>query len=159
MHAIVRLTLAALLLAACAAKPAAEAAYRDTKRDTYSIAAFDPARIEGHWVQVAGFGSACAGGQMQIGAVTQYALCLPSGTKTGKAAMVATVPGRFDLPGIGPFWVLWTDIDNRTMVIGAPSGHYGMILNRDAAIPADRLNAARDIMQFNGYDLAKLNVY
>lgn len=159
MSAMKRLALLALLLAACAPKPVAEAVYRDMSRQVYSMAAFDASRIEGNWVQVAGFGNACAGGEMQIGAVTRYALCLPTGVKNGQGGMVAKVPGRFDLPGVGPFWVLWTDIDNRTMVIGAPSGRYGLILNRDANIPADRLKAARDILQFNGYDLAKLSVY
>lgn len=156
---MIRLVLLALLLAACAPKHVAEAVYRDTSRPAYSIAALDPARIAGHWTQVAGFGTKCAAGAMEIGGVVTYAMCLPSGEKSGKAVMVAQVPGRFDLPGFGPFWVLWVDVDNRTMVVGAPSGHYGMILNRDAAIPADRLKAARDIMDFNGYDLAKLNVY
>lgn len=159
MPAITRLVVAAVLLAACAPKPVSEATFRDTSRQVYSIAALDPARIAGHWTQVAGFGSACAAGQMEIGAVTQYALCLPSGVQRGKAAMGTKVPGRFDLPGIGAFWVLWVDIDNRTMVIGAPSGRYGMILNRDATIPADRLKAAHDILEFNGYDMARLRVY
>jgi apolipoprotein D and lipocalin family protein len=156
---MIRLVLAALLLTACAPKPVPEAAYRDTTRQVYSIAAFDPARMAGHWVQVAGFGTACSSGEMQIADVADYALCLPSGVKRGQAPMVAAVPGRFDLPGIGPFWVLWADIDDRTLVIGAPSGHYAMILNRDAKIPADRLKAARDIMEFNGYDTMKLKVY
>ncbi|MGV8987913.1 MAG: lipocalin family protein [Cypionkella sp.] len=154
-----RLLFAALLLGACAPRPAPEVLYRDTTRQVYSIAEFEPARIKGHWVQVAGFGNACHGGTMDIGPVTQYALCLPTGAKRGAGAMTATMPGRFDLPGVGPFWVLWADADNRTLVIGAPSGRYGMILNRDAKLPADRLNAARDILKFNGYDTTKLNVY
>ena len=153
------LSLAALSLAACAPKPVADPVYRDTSRQVYSIAAFDSARMEGHWTQVAGFGASCASGSMDIAAVTTYSLCLPKGPKSGQGAMVASVPGRFDLPGIGPFWVLWADADDRTLVIGAPAGHYGMILNRDGALPADRLKAARDILEFNGYDMAKLNVY
>lgn len=73
--------------------------------------------------------------------------------------MVATKPGRFDLQGIGPLWVLWADADNRTVVLGTPSGAYGFILNRDPSLPSDRLNAARDILAFNGYDVGKLDVY
>lgn len=157
---MIRLVLAALVLSACTApKPEPQASFRDTSRQVYSIAALDPARIGGRWVQVAGFGDACRGGAMEIGAVTQYALCLPAGAKSGQGAMTSSVPGRFDLPGVGPFWVLWADADNRTVVIGAPSGTYGMVLNREAALPADRLKAARDILEFNGYDLAKLSVY
>lgn len=148
-----------LLLAACAPKPLPEVSFRDTSRPVYSIAAFDPARINGRWVQVAGFGGRCSGGTMAIGTVTHYALCLPNGVRTGDGAMTATTPGRFDLPGLGPFWVLWADADDRTLVIGAPQGRYGFILNRDANLPADRLTAARDILRFNGYDVAKLSVY
>lgn len=154
-----RLTALALLLAACAPKPVPEVQYRDASRQVYSIAAFDPARLSGHWVQVAGFGTACSGGTMDVGAETQYALCLPTGLKSGAGAMRAAVPGRFDLPGLGPFWVLWADADNRTLVVGVPSGRYGFILNREATLPADRLTAARDILKFNGYDIEKIVVY
>lgn len=154
-----RWALLALTLAACAPRPAPQVGYRDTSRQVYSIAAFDPARISGHWEQVAGFGDACRGGSIDIGPVTHYALCLPDGVKRGEGAMTAAVPGRFDLPGVGPFWVLWADADNRTLVIGAPSGRYGLILNRDAHLPADRLQAARDLLAFSGYDVTRLVVY
>ena len=154
-----RLTALALLLAACAPKSVPIALYRDTTRPVYSIAAFDPARISGQWVQVAGFGDTCSGGMMEIGAVTKYNLCLPTGVAAGAGAMSAKVPGRFDLQGLGDFWVLWADADNRTLVVGAPSGRYGFVLNREASLPADRLTAARDILKFNGYDVEKLRVY
>lgn len=154
-----RLTALALLLAACAPKPVPVPVYRDTARPVYSIAAFDPARISGRWVQVAGFGGACRGGAMEIGAVTKYSLCLPTGLAQGAGAMTARVPGRFDLQGLGDFWVLWADADNRTLVVGAPSGRYGFILNREPSLPADRLTAARDILKFNGYDVEELVVY
>ena len=156
---MMRCLAALLLLAACAAKPPPEVSFRDTTTQVYSIAGLDPSRITGHWVQVAGFGPACKGGTIEIGAVTQYALCLPNGVQTGAGVMTSTLPGRFDLPGVGPFWVLWADADDRTLVIGAPSGRYGLVLNRAAAIPADRLTAARDILRFNGYDVTKLSVY
>lgn len=159
MSAITRCLMALAMLSACAAKPVQVVSFRDTSRQVYSIAGLDPSRINGHWVQVAGFGAACGGGTMEIGPTTQYALCLANGVKTGAGPMTATLPGRFDVPGLGPFWVLWADADDRTLVIGAPSGGYGFVLNRQAAIPADRLKAARDILQFNGYDVAKLYVY
>lgn len=156
---MIRLALAALLLTACAPAPLSEVTWRDTSRQVYSIAAFDPARIAGHWQQVAGFGTACAAGTIEIGPTARYTLCLPDGIRRGAGAMTATVPGRFDLAGVGPFWVLWADADNRTLVVGAPSGRYGMILNRERTLPADRLTAARDILKFNGYDTSKLQVY
>jgi apolipoprotein D and lipocalin family protein len=125
----------------------------------YSLAGFDAARLSGAWHQVAGFGTACSGGAIEVGATTRFDLCLPDGQKQGAGAMVATKPGRFDLQGVGPLWVLWADADNRTVVFGAPSGEYGLILNRDPSLPADRLTAARDILAFNGYNVAMLQVY
>jgi apolipoprotein D and lipocalin family protein len=70
-------------------------------------------------------------------------------------------PGRLDLrlEGAafdGGYWVLWVDEGYRTAVVGQPSGQAGWILNRDPAIPADRLRAAREILEWNGYDLRRL---
>lgn len=159
MRNLIRLCLAAALLAACAPKPAPQINFRDPARPIYSLAGFDGARLSGAWHQVAGFGVACSSGAVEVGAETRFDLCLPDGQKQGRGAMVATQPGRFDLQGIGPLWVLWADADNRTVVLGAPSGAYAFILNREANLPADRLTAARDILAFNGYDVTKLNIY
>ena len=41
-------------------------------------------------------------------------------------------------------------------VVGVPSGRAGWILNRTPEIRADRLQAARQVLEFNGYDLTKL---
>ena len=159
MHPLIRLALAAALLAACSHKPAPQASFRDPDRPIYSLAGFDAARLSGEWQQVAGFGTACRGGTITVETQARYALCLPDGPTRGRGAMTATAPGRFDLTGIGPLWVLWADADNRTVVLGTPSGDYGLILNRGPKLPADRLTAARDILAFNGYDVARLQVY
>ena len=58
--------------------------------------------------------------------------------------------------GAVDYWVLWVDEGYRTAVVGAPNGRSGWILNRDPVIPADRLQAARDVLAFNGYDLSRL---
>lgn len=65
-------------------------------------------------------------------------------------------PGRFSGQGDAPIWVLWVDSGYRTAVIGTPDGRFGRILNRSAEIPRDRLVAAREILDFNGYDLEQL---
>ena len=46
--------------------------------------------------------------------------------------------------------------DNRAMVIGTPSGHFGAILSRAPTLRADLLEAARQLLDFNGYDLKRL---
>ena len=56
-------------------------------------------------------------------------------------------------------WVLWVDESYRTAVIGTPSGRFGYVLNRAPAIPADRLRAAHEILEFNGYSLAAFSPF
>jgi apolipoprotein D and lipocalin family protein len=71
-------------------------------------------------------------------------------------------PGRLRLAGADPaglgaeWWVLWVDDGYRTLVVGTPSGAFGMILNRTADLPPDRLRAAREVLEWNGYDLGQL---
>ena len=68
-------------------------------------------------------------------------------------------PGRFQVPGQpAPWWVLWADVDYRTLVIGSPDGRVGFMINR-GGFPADRIIAAREILDFNGYDLKRLVIY
>ena len=167
-----RLTLPLLLglLAACA-PDRGPTGFRDAARPIYSNAVLDPQRLAGRWVQVAAFAAAasppCAPGTLTVtpdgpGLGLAADLCLDGrrGTFSGRA--VTTAPGRFrpvgaDPAGIGAeWWVLWVDEGYRTLVIGTPSGGFGIILNRDPALPPDRAKAAREILDWNGYDLAHL---
>lgn len=56
-----------------------------------------------------------------------------------------------------PFLREWLGVDHgyRTLAIGTPSGRFGFVLDR-GPIPADRLDAAREIFDFNGYATAAL---
>lgn len=162
-----------LLLSACAAPaPPPDTAFRNTATPLYSNAVFEPARLAGPWAQVAEFAApgapACRPDGLRFGAVgatlpIEARLCLngAQANYAGQAALV--VPGRFVLPGADPalaqpWWVIWVDTDYRTLVIGTPSGDFGFILNRDGALPPDRLAAAREILDWNGYDLARLRL-
>ena len=49
---------------------------------------------------------------------------------------------------------MWVDEDFETAVIGTASGSFGAILDRDGAIPPDRLAAARDILEFYGWNVS-----
>lgn len=124
----------------------------------------EPVRLAGHWTQVATFArggqAGCGPGSVDIeGSQASWDLCLAGGKVRGAGPMVVGKPGRFDLPGMPVWWVLWADADYRTLVIGTPSGGMGFVLNRDAKLPPDRLKAARDILRFNGYDLGQLVVF
>lgn len=148
---------AALLLAGCAAKPPASLAFRDAEAPIWSAAAFQPDQIAGTWRQVAGFqpGSpSCAAGALEItpeagGLRLKGNLCLAGVTQDVSGLAAPTGPGRMAVEG-EEWWVLWVDSGYRTMAIGTPSGRFGFVLDR-GAIPGDRLEAAREVFDFNGY--------
>ncbi|WP_246831345.1 lipocalin family protein [Pseudotabrizicola formosa] len=148
-----------LALAACAPKPAVPTVpYRTAGAPIWSNAQFDQGRIRGQWRQAAAFASAggCPAGGADIsgaaGALTiSGRLCL-SGQEVRLSGPVEGIgPGRFRVEG-QEWWVIWVDTDYRTLAIGTPSGAFGFILNRGGALPPDRLRAAREIFDFNGYD-------
>lgn len=68
-------------------------------------------------------------------------------------------PGRFRETGGkvlrgANLWVLWMDADDRTAAIGTPDGTFGWIIDRNATGGGDRIRAAREIMEWRGYDMA-----
>jgi apolipoprotein D and lipocalin family protein len=173
MHRIARLALLAALLAGCATLPSD--GYRDTDVPISSAAAFDVQRYAGLWYEIARFPVPF---QADCEAVTARYTANSDGTVgvlntcrdgavdgperqiRGSAEIVG--PGRLSVgfqgvPFIkGPYWVLWVDEGYRTAVVGVPSGRAGWILNRAPEIPSDRLKAALEILDFNGYDTKKL---
>ena len=145
-----------------------DGAFRAASSPIYSNAAFDLNRLEGRWDQVAAFAngakSKCRSGGAEFvrkaNAVdVRYGLCLSGQTVAGQGTVVAAGPGRFRVDGkdgLGQdWWVLWVDESYRTMAIGTPSGTFGFILNKGADLPADRLNAALEVFDFNGYATEK----
>jgi apolipoprotein D and lipocalin family protein len=146
--------IAVLALAGCVA-----AGSRDASVPITSIVSFDPALFVGRWHVVEAIkGTDCAaydyapsGGGL---AVTGYCA---GGVRQGEAHLAG--PGRLTQTLGGrpeELWVLWVDADYRTAVIGTPSGRVGMVLNRVPDIPPDRLRAAHEVMDWNGYDVADL---
>ena len=73
-----------------------------------------------------------------------------------------TGPGRWTPvdPPVGliesELWVMWMDFDDRTAAIGTPSGAFGWIMDKSPTGGADRITAARDIMDWFGYDVSRL---
>lgn len=165
-----------LALAGCANEESGGffAVYRDTEIPISSKAVFDPEQYLGLWYEVARypvpFEAGCVGvtaeyGLRDDGLLSVLNICRDAdGTEKSRIAGTAEIvgPGRLKVrfPSVpfvaADYWVLWTDETYRTAVVGAPNGRAGWILNRDPAIPPDRLNAARDVLQFNGYDLGRI---
>jgi len=165
-----------VLLAGCATEETGGffEVYRDTDAPISSKAVFEPERYLGTWHEVARypvpFEAGCVGvtatyGLRDDGLLSVLNICRNAdGTEKSRIEGTAEIvgPGRLkvrfaSVPFVAAdYWVLWTDDDYRTAVVGAPNGRSGWILNRTADIRADRFDAARDILEFNGYDLSRL---
>lgn len=155
------------LLAACSSGPPQSAALRDPGAGIWSAAAFAPAGIAGRWHQRAEAAPpgvpACTPGTLDIRArpdgtlALDGRLCLAGESRRIAATAREVGPGRLAVSGFAdPWWVLWVDVGYRTLAIGTPSGRFGLILDRNAAGGEDRLTAARDLMEANGYAPARL---
>ena len=170
---------AILLLGACATQPGERVGgllevYRDTSVTIASKALFDPARYLGTWHEVARypvpFEAGCVGVTADYGALPDGGISVTNTCRNPDGTVRSVIEGRAEIVGPGrlkvsfpsvPFgaadyWVLWTDEDYTTAVVGAPNGRSGWILNRTPQIPADKLAAAREVLAFNGYDLSRL---
>ena len=165
-----------LMLAGCATTDSGGlfTVYRDTDVPISSKAVFEPERYLGIWYEVARypvpFEAGCVGVTATYelrddGLLSVLNICRDAdGTEKSRIAGTAEIVGpgrlkvRFDgVPFVAAdYWVLWTDDDYRTAVVGAPNGRSGWVLNRTPGIRADRFDAARDILEFNGYDLSRL---
>ena len=178
-----RLVLGALLaLAACGrevaeAPPGEAVSFRDRTVPIGSTTRGSPTDLNGDWVVSASFGEGPVRGA-DVGDRVQVAL-EPSGrgqwTFTDRAGAWVRVPvapvraGRYEVETPQPaaavlfgtatpkFLVLWVDDDFRTAVVGTPDGSFGWVMDRPGQGSADRLTAAREVLDFNGYDLGRLS--
>lgn len=137
-------------LAGCSAPevlaPTANVPLRNPTAPVASQSDVTAARLVGDWTVVQGAGIApgtritVSGRDMRIGGAS-----LP---------LSALGEGRFRM-GEEVIWVHWLDFDNRTAALGNPDGSRVWIMDRIGQ-PAERLVAARDILDWYGYDLSRL---
>ena len=158
--------LVALLLASCA-KPAVQMmAFRDAGTPIYSNAVMDMAGITGDWAQAASFAVTgdCSAGAVRIaqsdqGLMAIGQLCLAGVDTDVTGPLVVLGTGRLQPVRGAVWWVVWADTALRSLAIGTPDGRMGFILDRTGGLPADRLEAARQVFDFNGYAVARLQVF
>ncbi|MCM2560743.1 lipocalin family protein [Lutimaribacter sp. EGI FJ00015] len=138
--------LALALLAACgpSGAPTGPAIYRDAAAPISSQVDVTAARLSGDW-------------HVRVGPVLGPVV---AGDRLRLDALQAAGPGRFKVTR-GPLsgrvlWVLWLDADNRTAALGSPDGKTALVLDRAPTGGADRIAAARKIMAWQGYDMARL---
>jgi len=53
-------------------------------------------------------------------------------------------------------WLIWIDDSGRTAALGEPDGRYAWVLDRSTKGGLDRIKAAREVLDFNGYDAGKI---
>jgi apolipoprotein D and lipocalin family protein len=154
------------LLSGCAAAVPDVAGFRAPGAPIYSNAVIAPGDLAGEWTQVASFADAprCEAGAVRIvpqgpGLMVQGQLCLGGDVADVEGTYAVTGPGRIRLADGPEWWVIWADTNLRTLAIGTPDGRFGFILNMGADLPADRLRAAREIFDFNGYAVTRLVVF
>lgn len=173
MPELIRPLLASLaLLAACTPTPTRIEGFRSAG-PIYSNAVLDLTTLTGRWTQVAAFSTAdgrgCRPGGADIGRgatglTISSRLCLNGRDVAVSGPLAITGPGRLTPTKAGSplnreWWLLWADVDLRTLVIGTPDGSFGFILNRGGPLPSDRLAAAREILDWNGYDTRNLALF
>lgn len=148
------------LLSGCVTAPGSgEGGYRDGDAPMGATTRFDPVRFSGDWVLVSGFGPTTTGRVAFINNAVQNTMTLSSDVIAGRA-------GVYDISGAGiltrqsnaedTLIVMWVDEGFRTAAVGTENGDFGAILNRKSDIPADRAAAARQVLDFYGWDISKL---
>ena len=103
------------------------------------------ARLQGDWIVVQGAG--IAPGTVVRGTA--------DGLTVQGVEYILTAPGRLSNAD-GRLWVHWLDIGDRTAAVGDPDGGRVWIMDREAGSSPDRLRAAREILDWYGYDLRRL---
>lgn len=153
-------------LTACTPNPAP--GFRDGSVPITATTRFTPEGFAGEWHVIAAFPNVllpgCADQQWQIDTATSSerlailcsgAIAYDAPLLVDPRGVIQIRNGDLDRPDRA-LWIMWMDEDARTAVIGTPAGEMGWIVNRTPDLRPDRLAAAREIMAFNGYDLADL---
>ncbi|WP_210529381.1 lipocalin family protein [Rubellimicrobium arenae] len=157
-----------LLLAACgreaATPPAAAPSFRDRGQPIASTLRGTASDLAGDWViaqSYPGLPFASPGTRVSIAvgsdASAGWSFAGPGGTE--RVSTTAAGQGRFVPREEGglELWVLWVDDDFRTAVVGTPDGRFGWVMDRPGEASPDRAVAAREMLDFNGYDLSRLS--
>jgi len=148
----VKRLLALMILAGCTTQiaPTGPVHFRNATAQVASQADVTLERLSGAWQVVSIFEDP------QFAAVRTVQFDGPNMALNSQLLPITRVSeGRITAGGL-QFWVHWLDINNRTAVIGSPDGRFGWIMDRTGAPGSDRLKAAREILDWYGYDLSRM---
>ena len=147
--------LLAVGLAACAAPVPQEITLplRNPTAPLGGTSRFDAARFAGDWQTVACLGT-CAATVRYLMATEGVFLRRAEGVDT---PYLIPAPGVLrQMGGTQTLVVMWVDEGFRTAAVGDADGRWAAILDRSRTPGADRVKAAREILDFNGWDVSKL---
>ncbi|MCX7560833.1 lipocalin [Sulfitobacter sp. F26204] len=114
---------------------------------------FDAARFAGEWQTVACLGR-CAGSVRYLAATDGVYLRRTAG---GDTPYLIAAPGVLRRTGAEEtLVVMWVDEGFRTAAIGDADGRWAAVLDRSGKPGADRVKAAMEILDFNGWDVSQL---
>ncbi|WP_187432036.1 hypothetical protein ROLI_014880 [Roseobacter fucihabitans] len=133
--------------------------YRDVSVPIGATTRFDTAQFAGEWFIVARFGETPEGRVVFTQSPARNALSLASDVIPERAGTYEiTRAGVLESPRApgDTLIVMWVDEGFRTAAIGTGEGDFGVILNRQGAAPADRLEAAVEVLDFYGWDTSQL---
>ena len=143
-----------LLAAGCGVTPGSdvEIGFRNPTVTLAGTTRFDVDRFAGSWQRISCLGECAASVIYSSGAdgtllrrvgetVTSYTLSAPGVLR--------------EVEGDGTLVVMWVDDGYRTAAVGHADGQWAAILNRGKA-SVDRTKAATEILDFNGWDVSRL---
>ncbi|MFD2738403.1 hypothetical protein ACFSUD_02360 [Sulfitobacter aestuarii] len=148
-----------LMLSACGvqkAAPLVELPYRNPTAVMGGTTRFDPARFAGEWHVVARFGQESLAPRSYVYDAARGVI-----RESGAEPRLYRVSGpgilsQFDPVSDERLVVMWVDEGFRTAALGTVSGQRGVILDRSPQAAPDRLAAAIEILDFNGWDTGRL---
>jgi len=161
-----RAVLGLVFLAGCAVPlPEGVQTLRDPDALIGATSRYDAARFKGPWLVRGSFDDTTSQiALVETTAGPAFQLCVQTGCSDGGTLWLADQKGqgRYALSrpdgATRDLWVLWVDEGFRTAVVGNPAGDFGWILDRQPTGGADRIIAAREILDFNGYDVSQLRI-
>jgi len=147
---------ALLALAGCAAKapvvPPADMPLRNPTAPLGGTSRFAADRFAGPWETVACIGRC----DRQVSYAAAGPLYLRQ-SASGQRAYRLGAPGILrSESGDGTLVVMWVDEGFRTAAVGDAAGTWAAILDRNRVPAPDRFAAAAEILDFNGWDISRL---
>ena len=156
--ALLTAVIGALALAGCSRKeeagyPAGTLPLRNPTAPLGGTSRFDVGRFTGDWVTRACLGSCVS----QVSFTQSLTGAVAETDARGSRAWLPGAPGILRaVEGDEVLVVMWVDEGFRTAAVGLADGSRAAILDRSGTGGADRITAAREILDFNGWDVGRL---